>query len=344
MGTWNPVSPSARVVQHHFVNARVSELNRSEGPQLRKDTIELFRNDETLAPRLKGYSASKKQAYCEDAFDRLTRILQSRQLTINFHADRWFTKENTYETYAQMYERGIKNGRMILDDSDDDNPAEVRTAADDRVTFPKHWSAAAAPSHRGLMPGAVQSPKAIMNRMMAGRKIVPYGGDTTGVLNPVPNTDSKSRGYESPNPRFDPRTKQVFAGVNYGRRPHGSSTNYGNSYIVLNPNLGVDAIYFPSDTFDLPGANKQVSYQLLAAIYFKAGKHMRQEIVKSCFDGNRLPDSANGKDLMEAHIFQPVRFSSHVTEMYLETSPPGIMRNAKRFCDKWGIKLMINLA
>lgn len=341
MSTWAPTQPSAGLIQQHYVNARVNEINRQHGGQYKAETVQALLNDPLLRPRLKGYTHAKKLAFCEDAYRRLTRDLQSRDLTINLKSASWFTTENPYDSYAQMYERATKGGRMILDDSDPLNPAKVRSAADDRVTFPTQWAGAAAPAQRGLRPG-VQSPQRIMGRMMAGKTLVRFGGDTTGYLNPVPNT-GETQGYESPNVRFDPKTKQVFAALNYGRRPHGSSTQYGKSYLVLKSNLKVDAVYFPGDTFYLSGADQQVSYQTLGAVFLKAKEMMREEIVKSCFDGVRLPDTDSGAYLMEAHIFQQVKFATDVEELRLEPSAPGIMRNAKIFCQKWGIKLSINL-
>ncbi|MGB7190078.1 MAG: hypothetical protein WBD10_08080 [Acidobacteriaceae bacterium] len=341
MSTWTPVQPSASVVQQHFVNARVGEINRQFGDRYKTDTIQQFRTDPTLALRLKGYSSSKKLAFCEDAYRRITKDLQSKDLTINLKAASWFTNENPYESYAQMYEKAVKGGRMILDDSDPNNPAEIRSATDDRVTFPTQWAGAQAPAQRGLRPG-VQSPQKIMGRMMVGKTLVPLGGNTAGYLNPVPNS-GEFRGYEPPNIRFDPKSKQVFAALNYGQRPHGSSTFYGKSYLVLKNHLKVDSVYFPEDTFYLSGADIQVSYQTLGAIFLKAKATMRAAIVQSCFDGIRLPDTSDGAYLMEAHVFQPVKFATDVAELRLEPSAPGIMNNAKKFCNKWGIKLAINL-
>jgi hypothetical protein len=340
MGTWLPAQPSAPVVQHHYVNARTHDINTQFADKYKTATMVEFEKD--LASRLKGVSKSKKSAYCADAYDHLTRVLQSRDLTINLKAASWFSKENPYESYAQMYERATAGGRMILDDSDALNPAEIRVAADDRVTFPTQWAGAQSPGQRGLAPGT-QSPQAIMSRMMAGKKLVPIGGNTKGLLNPVPKTGGTTLGYESPNIRFNPKTKQVFAALNYGRRPHGSSTQYGMSYLILNKKFKVDALYYPEDTFYLPGTDFQVSYQTLGAIYLKAKPGMRQAIVGSCFDGIRLPDTADGQLLMEAHIFQEVRFADGVSELKLEPCNPGIMRHAKIFCDKWGIQLSINL-
>ena len=67
--------------------------------------------------------------------------------------------------------------------------------------------------------------------------------------------------------------------MNYGRRPHGSSIQYGKSHLVLNPNLKVDAIYFPGDTFFIPGANYQATYQTLGTLYLHAGALTREVLV-----------------------------------------------------------------
>ena len=343
-GTWKAVEPSSKVVQHAFVNARVHEINR-EGASLRAGTIQAFKDDPILGARLKGYSSAKKQAFCEDAYDRLTRTLQGRNLTINFKADSWFTTENRYESYAQMYERAMKGGRMILDDSDKKNPANIRVAADDRVTFPAQWAASQPTLNRGQQGAVTLSPRGpstqqIAGRMMAGKSLVPIG-QMTPVLNPVPMAGEYS-GYESGNRRFDPKTKQVFSAVNYGRRPHGASTAYGMSYFILSNKLKVDAIYFPEDTFYAVGASLQVSYQELGGLYLKAKPQMRREIVQSCFDNLSLPDTDDGGLLMEAHIFQPVRFADGLSAVVLEeNASPAVVQNAKTFCRKWGITLTV---
>ena len=38
------------------------------------------------------------------AYKQINRSLQSANLTINFKADRWFTTENKFESYAQQYQ------------------------------------------------------------------------------------------------------------------------------------------------------------------------------------------------------------------------------------------------
>ncbi|MDE3186356.1 MAG: hypothetical protein KGM96_02380 [Acidobacteriota bacterium] len=344
MSSWAPVQPSAKVVQHHYVNARAHEINKGQGSKLRSDTIAAFRNHPILAARFKGYSGAKKDAFCEDAYERFTAILQSRDLTINFEAAKWFSQENTRDSYKQMYAGGIgDDGVMLLKDGAKGNFADVRVAADDRVTFPTQWQNVQPPAHRGLRPG-LQSGDQIQKRMLAGAKIEAFVPGQIAKAQITPATNAKGdKGYHSPNKYFNPHSKQVFSAVNYGRRPNGSSTYYGNSYLLLNPKLKVDALYYSGDTFQVASADAQVSYKTLGAIFLKSTDHMRKLLIDSCFDNMRLPNTAHASELLEAPIFQEVRFATEVAELHLEPSPPGIMLNAKRFCAKWGIKLSINL-
>jgi hypothetical protein len=109
------VGPSTQGFQHAYVNARANEINRL-GDKTRAAAITLFRADPILGSRLKGYSGSKTDAFCANAYDRLIKDLQSRELTINFEADNWFADENTYTSYTRMYERAIgkADNRMLL--------------------------------------------------------------------------------------------------------------------------------------------------------------------------------------------------------------------------------------
>ena len=69
---------------------------------------------------------------------------------------------------------------------------------------------------------------------------------------------------------------------------------------------------------------------------------MRQELIKSCFDDIRLPDTSDGAELMEAHIFQPVLFAGGLSVMVLESSAaPQVVNNAKKFCRKWNVTLRV---
>ena len=343
--TWKKELP-CRAVQHHFVNARTGELN-ALGKSLREQTVALFRTGPDFAAKLKGLTGKQKDWAANDAYDHLTAELQSRDLTINLKARSWFLTENNYDSYAQMYEKAINRstGEMILDRaSDPNNPPDVRAAADDKVTFPQGWKGAStSPTQRGLTPSFKPSVQRIMGRM------------ETGTL-----SENQPGKYRSQNALFNPKTKQVFAALDYGRRPHGSTTFYGKSYFVLEPSLKVNAIYFPADTFCIESADMQVSYQTLGSILLKANQKnpaMFRCLLASCLAKARLEDTTDPGDLLEAHIFEKLRFQGHMKKFYLsldhnDVKPEdagidqgeklrdmqAIKRNAQTFCNKFGIE------
>jgi hypothetical protein len=339
--TWpaTAVGPSTQGCQHAYVNARAHEINRL-GDKARTATIALFGTDPILGARLKGYSGSKKDAFCADAYDRLTRDLQSRELTINFEADKWFSSENNYTSYTQMYERAIAasdNKMLLKDDAAKGNFAEFRAAADDRITIPSQWAAVPLPQ-RGLAP----APQRIAERLMTGGKFVPKEKTmNVGNLTPVTAPDGSIAGYHSPNAKFDPKAKQVFSALNYGRRPRGSNIYYGKSYIVLDSQFKKDALYYSGDTFAIDSPGVQVTYQTLGSIFEKSTPHMRKLLVESCFDGHRLGDTDKPDELMEAHIFQPLLFAGGLSAMYIDSSSANIVDNAKKFARKWKITLTL---
>lgn len=346
--TWKKELP-CRAVQHHFVNTRTRELN-AEWDKLREEAIEIFKTDTQFAPKLRGRSKEDIDWFCYDAYNHLTAVLQSRDLTINLKARSWFLTENRYDSYAQMYEKAVDKttGEMILDDSDKKNPANVRAETDDKVTFPTGWQGAGVnPSQRGLTPRFQPSPQRIMGRMY------------TGDLRKTPVTPKVNQ-YRSENALFNPKTKQVFAALDYGRRPHGASIFYGKSYFVLEPSLKVNALYFPADTFCLENADMQVSYQTLGAILVKAHKRQNRAmincLVAACLNKMRLPDTTDPGDLLEAHIFEKLTFQGNMKELHVSLDPNdvkeedagidagerlrdmrAIRRNAQTFCNKWGI-------
>ena len=178
-----------------------------------------------------------------------------------------------------MYERAVRTvnvpGRpgirgMRLNNADPKNPPPTRVGADNRATFGKDMMSndRFKPAFAGI--GRVMNPG--------------------GLVAPTVDVDPGKPEVEASNPYFNPRSKQVFAALNYGRRPHGATVTYGHSYMVLNPKFKINAIYFAGDTFCNTSAGSgvnvsaddQVSYDLLGAIYAKATPHLRQDIYKSC--------------------------------------------------------------
>jgi len=329
--TWEKALP-CESVQHAYTNARTHNLNTVQGPGLRAQTeAQLGGGPDATA-----------------WYDQFTRTLQARDLTINLQARGWFLTPNLYDSYAQMYERAIDkaSGEMILTDTAV-NKATDRAFVDDNVTFPQGWKGPKPPStpfampripikflpqhptkaggKGGLDPRFKPSNERIMGRMM------------TGDLKQV-----EPGKFKSSNKLFNPKTKQVFAALNYGKRPHGSNTYYGMSHFVLKSEYKSNAIYFPRDTFYGVGSHHQVSYQTLAPTYLHANDNMRQAIWDACVNNMVFPDTDDGEYLLEAHIFEKMRFTA-MSELFLYTGDldpaekSTVITNAENFCIKWGI-------
>jgi hypothetical protein len=342
----------ARVVQHHFVRAQLKHINTHGRDDLVKQTLESIR---TTAPG--GNQATP--AHLVEGFEHMTRRLQQANLTINFEAQSWFSKPNTYETYTQMYERAIKNfgtgasggavRHMVLK-GDSKNPAITRDSADENATFPSYM----------LKSGGGFKPEFEgIGRMMSTGGLRETGKDRTG-----------EKEYVAQNPYFNPHSKQVFAAVNYGRRPHGACVFYGKSHLVLSDRLKTDAVYFAGDTFfasdeatgiasKLPAgavaqvsAKHQVSYQVLGACYAFANNQMKADLAASCIRDMPLPDTDKAELLLEAHLFEGLAFRGGVEKMFLVLEGPKgteldkalkktIQQNAEAFCKRNGIKLRV---
>jgi hypothetical protein len=146
-----------------------------------------------------------------------------------------------------------------------------------------------------------------------------------GRLEPIKRNlwdDDPGQEFVASNLQFDPHTKQVFAALNYGRRFHGSSTQYGHSYLVLDNKFKTNALYLAGDTFlanqgFLNTAKHQVSYQLLAGLLCKTlnNQKLREDLIKSCLHDTTLPDTQDEHLLVEAHLFEKVVFRGNITDL-----------------------------
>lgn len=297
----------AKVVQHHFVRAQLHHLNTHGRNGLVAETVAALRAN---VPSLRTAS----DAELTDLFWRMTQRLQAAKLTINFEATSWFAAPNPYDSYTQMYERGIRGfapgasgekvSQMVIKD-DAKNPAVVRANADDRATFGAHMrnpDGSFKPEYGGI------------GRMMSTGGLTRTGTDAKGQAE-----------YMAANLSFTPKAKQVFAALDYGRRPHGASTHYGKSVLVLADKLKTNALYFAGDTFfasdqaqamikSQPAgttgrvtAADQVSFALLGGLYAKAGLKLREDLNR-VFSGGTLTDTADAGLLVEAHLFEPLVF------------------------------------
>jgi hypothetical protein len=177
--------------------------------------------------------------------------------------------------------------------------------ADERVTLPDSWRSAGLlhPQRRRL----VKAMSATKGAAVSDLKKADLAGD--------------QEGFEINNRRFNPNAKQVFAALNYGRRLHGSSVNYGYSHIVLKPALKRNAIYFPADTFSVSMAknavDQQCTYETLGAILAYCDFSMARGIWDAGYANQRCEDTKEPFLLLEAHIFDEVRINRDVEELVL---------------------------
>jgi hypothetical protein len=343
----------ARMVQHSYVRAQLRTINKmrakgdKEDNPLIEETKRAFK-----AHRPGGQKAS--DAHLFQAWAIITDRLRQFDLAINFSALGFFSAKNDSVSYQQMYERGPVAASRVTLAPNAQNPPATRVKQDNIATFGagmnSDW-------------GGVQR---TMNPLHAGyTKTGPRSYDQktqeTGDLN-----DGKG-GLLIQNPHFNPRTKEVFAALNYGKQPHGPIPRYGMSYFVLNEKFKTNALYFAGDTF-LKNyhvtAKDQVSFDTLGAIYGVAARKndkLRRALDVVCFNRQTLPDNFDDQDylLVEAHLFEPLRFTGGIKEIHLSPlNPPkalgkptdtplagqlwaDVQRNAQAFADKHGARLIM---
>jgi len=344
--TWAAArNPTAQIVQRQYVDLRLEELAANQKPG-QKLALEVLQALLLKQPR---YAGHKKVPLKElkRIYDQVEDNLQSAELTINFNSNSWFSTENLYDTYTQMYQRNvvIKDGKMQMTGGGG-GAADDRITADNQVTFPEHWQGTKppVPPRRGLSPG-LQSRERIVAQMHTG------------------DLQRAGKAVSLGNKNFNPNTKQIFMALNYGRRPHGSTTCYGYSYLVLKNALKVSAFYYAGYTFldcNRLGSIRQVSYDNLGSILGtdstvfsiwgigEIKKRLSTQILESCYAAKALPDTSEMTELLEAHHFGELRFRDHVDHMVI--SPlnqlgqhadnwPTIVENARKFAAKHGIKL-----
>ena len=320
-------------IQQRFVEKRKKSLSKAAGRDV--DLLE-----EVINTVYKQHYQSECLSWV-DVYNRISDNLRKSDLTINLNATSWFQDANTYKAYAQMYERAVKKttGRMGLRD-DALNPADVRAAADDQATLPESWRQAPMGSGKRRIYDAMNAsgsvmPSDFLTGVKTTREWEPMLGDRSdkSTLKLVDRSNGKNT-FESVNKNFNPYAKQVFAALNFGRRPNGSSTQYGRSYLVLNPELKKKCLYFPRDTFYLNfiqdpkikerlastgrgKADMQSSYDWLGHILLWANPYMRSLFFESCYLGKPLPNTPNANELLEAHIFGDVRMDRDVAYLVL---------------------------
>jgi hypothetical protein len=331
---WTRVSgPSAGLVQKHLVEARQEELYRRD-----KDL------EGKVAAALRAHPALQRLKLSGDrwipVYKKISEGLQSADLTINFNAAKWFSSENLYKTYAQQYERSTPDsaGAARFQGDTTMNPAKTRADIDDRITFNNLRMTGAptqtGPPRRGLMPG-----RQGMDRVRTQMEF--RAGAQTSSPDPQ-NPNNPFTMVSSTNAQFNPRTKQVFAALNYGRRPHGSSIYYGGSQFVLSPKYKVNALYYGGDTFYMQDASMQLAYHVIGAIVAYARKDLLDAIISSCYFGTRLEDTRAGSLLLEAHLFTEVRFTGNLDRIVLDAPHGSVLHeNARKFAVRHGARLVL---
>jgi hypothetical protein len=223
---WNLKQQAAKT-QEKFLKSRLKTLNKTADKYL-----------PALEAAVKRYYKESLGGDCpnwEDVYHKVGDRLRRGDLTINFKSANWFARDNTYKRYTQMYQRATdaETGKTVLK-SDIYNDAKTRAVIDDQVTLPAEWRHAFRFSDKWRMyhnlsfSGSAES---------GDQSKLTLGKDTAGTTAH----------------HFNPHSKQAFAALNYGRRPHGSSTYYGESHLVLKPVLKEKCIYFGGDTFFLQG-------------------------------------------------------------------------------------------
>lgn len=306
MSLFSKIAPSSTDIRDAYVKKRQRVLYANDPEKTDRVQSRL----ETLMQR--------KRCFGTDWYDAYLRIhgrLQSADLTINFDAFRWFKEENKYKTYAQTYERGVKKGRFELA-SDKFNPAITRATVDDAVTLPEDWAHAHRFSERRRLYDALNVTGAVkVGNLGSAVQATGPGAKVPKVRLANAETDSIS----TTNKKFKPKAKQVFAALNYGRRPHGSSVTYGHSHLILNPQLKRDAFFYPEDTFNIgkKGTSTQVTFNTIGALIETAGEFILDDIWSSCFVGHSLADTDEPIKLLEAHIFRTVKVKEDVQTMVL---------------------------
>lgn len=319
-----------------FVDKRIKSLNKMAG-------LDVERLEEVINELWSEYRGNQQCPDWAGVYNKISDNLRKADLTINFRCTSWFSDANTYKAYTQMYQRGVDKAtgeaRMWGDAL---NPAALRAAADDIVTMPPSWahgSRSQKKIYNTMNYSGYYMPKTGMHKYNDMGKL-PFGGDLSLLVHATGKFETEDV-VRTTNEKFNPHAKQVFTALNYGRRPYGSCTQYGKSYLVLSTELKKKALYFPQDTFyeayetrqaghqtakrlaatGRCAADTQSSYDWIGHVLVWASGVMAGNLFKSCHDGIVLPESASANDLLEAHIFSDVRIDRDVVSMHLAREP-----------------------
>jgi hypothetical protein len=355
-------------IQQEFLEKRKRALKKAAGLDV-----------ETLEEAVKATYERYHHGDCPDwraVLDRICYNLRHRDLTINFKAQSWFGNTNNYPSYTQTYQRNVIGDRSLLKD-DSLNPADVRAVADDRVTLPEKWRHAPSGTQRRRIWDAMSFSGSYLPQNSAETEMdTMFDKDDKSKLKMVGRTAKSTKEgfdarrddtrnmwnvFETTNATFNPHAKQVFAALNYGKRPHGSSIQYGMSYLILSKEMKESALYFPEDTFyfatgahkegpddDRSVADLQTTYENLGNIIQWARPSMQDYLFLSCYEGHVIPDdTTQALDLLEAHIFSDVRIDRDVISAVLCREPTvtdaRVWETIKRNAYEWGSRNKVRI-
>jgi hypothetical protein len=168
--------------------------------------------------------------------------------------------------------------------------------------------------------------------------------------------------YVYKNQNFNPKTRQNFAALNYGRKEKGAATDYGSSHLILSDQLKHNAIYYIGDTFD-PSitSDNRATYGLLFSLILWAKPAALTDLIRATWYGQPIK-GGSADMIIEAHIFETLSFSGGVRKMILDRTdcssawsawmfsdkstpePPKedqVIAYAEQFCRQHGIKLTV---
>jgi hypothetical protein len=307
---------TAKVVKHHFARSEVVTINNGLKDTLKHEICTKL----SARPEFGKFSLMQLLQFLSG---RALPRLQQSDMMINFNATKWFSKENHTNNYTQMYERGATvgideygNPELLLPKGDLLNPTQRRVEADNLVTFSNNINS---PDRSGIA------------RVMGTGKVVKKEGTSH---------------FKIENGQFNPKSRQIFASLNYGRRPHGSNIAYGRSQLILHPNLKNGAIYYMGDTFGNLTYNDRFTFQTLYKAFLCDNDDTLVDLIQATLPVMQLQDTENPDRLLEAHIFQDITFS---TDAYLLIVDEGevvndtIRENIGKFALKHRLGVMYRL-
>ncbi len=314
----------------------------------------LLRLGKAALSNLKGKNEIKLGTELFDALKQdvvmpMQDMFNRSSLTINFKADGWFGSQAGFDSYTTMWDRKT-TGTVLTNTADAQNPAHIRAKADRWALYGQFDSGKDQVQKAGL-----QMPHVKRTQDASYKESWDYSKGKTGARpQPAPGA---------------PADNQIFAALNYGSRPNGSSTRYGMSHFELAEAYKKQAIFFAMDTFTpvydgsttgKAKAQRSKLYQVSAGSFGGAillaiksqnpaktanAGALLQELLESA-RGVGMPKGNENKEhlLVEAHIFQKIKMTPgniKCVRIARSECPQGsqIEKNARAFAARTGVRV-----